>query len=236
MPASCLKKIKIGRWWALSVALLVGTIYRPLPAVAAGPRDEVIASMYRCAVVGETRTWLDCFYGAAQPLRAALNLATVPAAQAHLAQNPPAGTPSDLDLRYQVTVDVIGCNALEQDREWLDCYYASAQSIRARLGLPPAPQTRPQSLSQPRPLPATQVPVRFPIVSRIVSLQLDEHGFFTAELANGQTWRQMPGDTSLVHLQKPPSSYAVQISRGALHSFNLKIQGISVEYKVERIQ
>jgi len=216
--------------------LLATAVFWKLPAAAAGPRDEVIAGMYRCAVVGDTRAWLNCIYGAAQPMRAALHLTPASEAQTLLAQNPPAGAPTDLDIRNQVTVDAIGCNALNEDREWLDCYYASAQPTRARLGLSPAPQTRPQSLSQLQVSTAREEPLRFPISSRIISFQIDEHGYFTAQLADGQTWRQVPGDTNLAHWNKSLVNYAVQITRGALHSFNLRIQGISVEYKVERTE
>jgi len=199
--------------------------------------------MFRCAVVGDTRVWLDCFYGAAQPMRAALGLAPVLAAQARLAQNPPASAPSGAPAaRYQATSDVLRCNNLAQDRQWLDCYYASAQPVRAQLGLAPAPQVRP-------PVPADTaakaavgqgvVPqtarVGFPISSRMSSYSFDRYGLFTIVLANGQTWRQLSGDTSTAHWTKPATGYTVQISHGALRSFNLKVRGNSSEYKVERI-
>jgi hypothetical protein len=196
--------------------------------------------MFRCAAIGDTRVWLDCFYGAAQPMRAALRLPPAPAAQTLLSQNPTVGaSPADPDLRYRVTTDVIDCNGLGEDREWLDCYYAAAQPVRARLGLPPAPQVRPQlpvqsrgSLTSFRSEPATVA--RFPLSSRMSAYRFDGHGFFTVDLANGQTWRQLPGDTSMARWGKPASSYTVRISRGALHSFNLKVDGIGQEYKVEQ--
>jgi len=225
------------------LVFLAALLLHPAPAFAMGPRDEVIAGMFRCAAVGDVRVWLDCFYGAAQPMRAALGLAPVLPAQARLAQNPPAGAPSgDPAPRYQTTSEVLGCNTLGQDRQWLDCYYAAAQPVRAQLGLSPAPQVWP-------PLPAQEAmkapvsrsgvgdaaAVIFPVSSRMTSYSFDRYGLFTVVLVNGQTWRQLSGDTNAAHWTKPAAGYTVQISRGALRSFNLKVKGISSEYKVEPV-
>ena len=59
---------------------------------AARPQDEVLSGAFRCAAIGELRTWLDCYYGAAQPQRLSLGLPPVPAAQARLVAAPPAGS------------------------------------------------------------------------------------------------------------------------------------------------
>ena len=216
-------------------------LIRSAPASAAGPRDEVIAGMFRCAAVGDTRVWLDCFYGAAQPVRKALGLPPVLPAQARLAQNPPGGAQSgDPGPRYQTTSEVLRCNNIAQDRQWLDCYYGAAQPVRAQLGLSPAPQLHPTLPAEAAAKPtanqgAGPVAVRFPISSRMASYTFDRYGLFTVVLANGQTWRQLSGDTSTAHWTKPAPGYTVQISHGALRSFNLKVKGISSEYKVERI-
>jgi hypothetical protein len=59
-------------------------------SVAAEPvRDEVMAGAVRCAGIGDNRAWLDCFYGAAQPMRALLALPPAPLAQTKLV--PPPG-------------------------------------------------------------------------------------------------------------------------------------------------
>ena len=213
------------------------------PAAAIGPRDQVIASMFRCAVIGDTRIWLDCFYGAAQPMRAALHLPSVPATQERLVENPPASMQSgDPNPRYQTTSEVIRCNDFGQDRQWLDCYYAAAQPVRAQLGLSPAPQARPlpatdaQAKLSPVPPPASlSGTTRFPLASRMASYSFNRYGTFTVVLANGQTWRQLSGDTSIARWTKPASSYTVKITHGALRSFNLKVGGASGEYKVEQI-
>ncbi len=225
------------------LVFLATLLFHATPAFAVGPRDEVIAGMFRCAAVGDPRAWLDCFYGAAQPVRAALGLPPVLAAQARLAQNPPAGAPSgDPAARYQTTSEVLRCNSFAQDRQWLDCYYAAAQPVRAQLGLSPAPQFHPPSPAEAPAKPvvshgaATQPSlVGIPVSSRMASYSFNRYGLFTIVLANGQTWRQLSGDTSAAHWTKLAPNYTVQITRGALRSFNLKVKGISIEYKVERI-
>lgn len=57
------------------------------PAIA-GTRDDVMSAATRCAGITDDRSWLDCYYGAAQPMRAQLGLVPAPAAQT--AKVPPA--------------------------------------------------------------------------------------------------------------------------------------------------
>ena len=52
--------------------------------VLAAPRDDVRAGSDRCDVFTDDRTWLDCYYGAAQPMRAKLGLQPAPASQQNL--------------------------------------------------------------------------------------------------------------------------------------------------------
>src|SRR3984957_8793892 len=51
-----------------------------LPAMA-DPREETLAGISRCAGLPDDRTFLDCIYGAAQPMRAALGLSPALPAQ-----------------------------------------------------------------------------------------------------------------------------------------------------------
>ena len=59
------------------------------PAMAEPTRDEVMAGAERCYGIADNRTWLDCFYGSAQPMRGLLGLPPAPASQTKLV--PPAG-------------------------------------------------------------------------------------------------------------------------------------------------
>jgi hypothetical protein len=55
---------------------------------AADPRGEALSGAARCRSIADDRTFLDCVYGAMQPLRAELGLAPAPPAQTRLV--PPA--------------------------------------------------------------------------------------------------------------------------------------------------
>lgn len=50
------------------------------PALA-GPREDVRAGSARCDGIADDRSWLDCYYGAAQPMRGKLGLPPAPASQ-----------------------------------------------------------------------------------------------------------------------------------------------------------
>ena len=56
----------------------------------AGPREDALAGISRCAALPDDRTFLECVYGAAQPLRAELGLP--PARDAQIRLVPPAVT------------------------------------------------------------------------------------------------------------------------------------------------
>ena len=65
------------------------------PAAAAGDptRDDVMLNLQRCAGITDNRIWLNCFYGAAQPMRAQLGLPPAPDAQVNLVKNTPVAPP-----------------------------------------------------------------------------------------------------------------------------------------------
>lgn len=65
--------------WSAAVVLSLLTV----PAVA-GPRDDARAAMQRCEVIQDDKTWLDCIYGAQQPMRAKLGLTPAPDFQQRL--------------------------------------------------------------------------------------------------------------------------------------------------------
>ncbi len=74
-----------------STTLLLLSVLFASPALA-GPRDDSLAGVSRCAALPDDRTFLDCVYGAMQPMRAQLGLQPAPAAQQRLV--PPAYLPS----------------------------------------------------------------------------------------------------------------------------------------------
>jgi len=69
-------------------ALAASEFLAPIP-VLADAREDVISGMTRCAVLTDDRQWLDCYYGAAQPMRSQLGLPPAPQSQLKLLQGQP---------------------------------------------------------------------------------------------------------------------------------------------------
>jgi hypothetical protein len=203
-------------------------------------QDEVLSGVFRCASIGDQRSWLDCYYGAAQPVRAAIGLAAIPQSQSKLVASPPSGTVSqdDYQARDGVVRSVFDCNALSDLRAWLDCYYDAAERVRARLGL-----TARASNSKPAPSNALDFGLRpkiekqpQKISSPMSKYEFDKDHHFTVTLANGQVWRQIEGDDAYAKWDRPAGSYPVIISRGMFGSFNLQVAKMGGIYKVHRLQ
>jgi hypothetical protein len=228
----------------LGAIALVAALLSP-PAMAR-PRDDVMSGAFRCAGIGDSKVWLDCYYGAAQPARAALGMSPAPGAQVKLASAPPVGgSVLDHDVRDAVMAGAFRCTASADERQWLNCYYAAAQPMRARLGL----STAPQAGAAPVPLPVVPAPqfgrkppprAEMPdnvdhVTARMQSYVFDKLGWFTVTLDNGQVWKQVQGDTTFArNWKKPAASYQVRVSHGFLGSYNLQVQGLPGLYKVIR--
>lgn len=203
----------------------------------ARPRDEVMINVYRCAGHASTREWLDCYYGAAQPQRAALGLSPAPAAQVALVANSPApGVPQDPAIRDAVIVAASRCGSVATDRPWLDCYYSAANPARSLLGLAPIAVPALATALPPARTSLGEMFDKQPVKGsgRMASYTFDSHGFFTVVLDNGEVWRQIDGDTTMAHWFKKPGFYVATVTAGALGSSNLRVQGEGRSYKVRR--
>lgn len=212
-----------------------------ISAAQARPRDDVMSGAFRCASIGDTRIWLDCYYGAAQPVRAALSMPPVPSAQARLAAQPPAGpvAPSDTALRDQIMGEAFRCNSLSAERQWLECYYAAADSARTRLGLPGSTGVAAKPAARISPPSASRGSLRASAPesgSRMRSYSFDRYGIFTVTLENGEVWRQISSDSSFAHWKEPAQRYAVRITRGVLGSYNLQVRNSPGLFKVRPVQ
>ena len=152
----------------------------------------------------------------------------------------------DDSVRDDVMSGAFRCNAFQDDRQWLDCYYAAAQPMRARLNLSPAvvrqpvpgvaggayvPPEREFGLAAPEPAQDVEK-----ITSRLKSYTFDKHGIFTVTLENGETWQQLDGDTTVAHWTKAVAASAVEIERGWLGSYNMQITNTAGLFKVRRLK
>jgi len=207
--------------WLLVPAVMGVILAAPAQA---RPRDDALSGAIRCGVVADSRQWLDCYYGAAQPVRASLGLGSALPAQIALAASPPAGgAPQNETVRTEVVSAAAACMRVTEDRPWLDCYYTAATPMRAQLGLS-APQTAarpaPQQFASaptPQPLavaPAPGAPLTPPPMPKRVgifgglftdlkpivrdmpmqSYVMEKNGSFTVTLIDGQVWEQAPED------------------------------------------
>jgi len=71
-------------------AMLCGATLLGAASANADTRDDVLSGIERCGVIHDDRTWLDCLYGAEQPMRAHLGLAPAPEFQQRLVPTGPA--------------------------------------------------------------------------------------------------------------------------------------------------
>lgn len=227
----------------LRYSIVAMLLLAAVPAVAQQrPRDAVMASAYRCSAIGAPRQWLDCYYGAAQPVRTQLGLSPVPTSQVQLSLSPPASnaSPRIATIRDAVMASGLSCYATEDDRAWLDCYYAAAAPMRSELGLSaavPVPFPAQVGVAPAHPAPKASGPGRIDRgVTPMTSYTFDRDHIFTVTLANGQTWRQLSGDTHTAHWTKPAAGYSVKITRGFLSSYNFQVKGFPEVYKVDPVE
>lgn len=246
-------------WWLL----VTGMIALAVPAQAR-PRDDALSGAFRCAAIADSRQWLDCYYGAAQPVRAFLGMPPALAGQIKLAASPPAGGQArDEAVRDQVMSAAANCIRVAGERPWLDCYYASAQPMRVQLGLAaPLPKALPQPPPVFAPQIATAVPAAKPSgpppmprntglfngmfddVKPIVrnmpmqSFTFDGNGAFTVTLIDGQVWKQSAEDEVYhpARWRKSAGEMLVTIAPGVMHTFNMKVDDEARSYKVRRIR
>lgn len=213
-----------------------------LPA-AARPRDDAMSGAFRCAAIGDLRVWLDCYYGAAQPVRAALSMPPAPRSQTALVEHPPAGQVpvDDVTVRDAVMAEAFRCNNTPDERQWLNCYYGAATGARARLGLasatPPKPAAPPPPAFGMHAKPRNEIPDSADhLAARLQSYSFDGDGMFTATLDNGQVWKQVSGDTDYAHWKQPARNYAIRISHGLFGSYNMQVMNQPGVFKVRRLE
>jgi hypothetical protein len=170
-------------------------------------------------------------------------------------------SPAFADIRDDVLSGMQRCQLIPDDRTWLDCTYGAQQPMRAKLGLPPAPDFQlrlvppaagpqqhfvpsaasPATDSASRPAPLSRRKASFfqiltgtaqPLaISPLASISYDTRGAFLVTLQNGQVWHQIDPDFST----KPRFKLGAKatVTPGAMGSYNFKTDQESRMYKVE---
>jgi hypothetical protein len=137
------------------------------------------------------------------------------------------------------------CAGIADNRAWLDCFYGSAQPMRALLGLSPAPAAQTRLVPPPGAAYVTPDAARYappagrprgffadilgsskPIASDVpmASYKFGRNGTFTVVLKNGQAYRQEESDLVFAKWNRPASTYLVTVT-SASDKFILKVKG-----------
>lgn len=158
------------------------------------------------------------------------------------------------------------CTAITDNQGRLACYDAAAPRLRdalatppSSLGRPPTKQeqeswfgfnlddifgggsaaTTPQEFGKERTAEAQTTREREEIdsiSSPVSEVSFTTFGHFIVFLANGQVWRQLQGDADRAYFRPHAQDNTVTISRGAIGSYNLTLNGSGKVFKVTRVK
>ena len=158
-------------------------------------------------------------------------------------------------MRDEVMSGAARCAGIADDRTWLDCFYGSAQPMRATLGLPPAPPAQTKLVPPPGASYSTSETNRYsqpqksrglladilgsskPLASNVPmeSYKFARNGTFTVVLKNGETYQQEESDLVFAKWNRPAETYLVTIIT-ASDKFVLKVKGEpGVTFHVRRL-
>ena len=159
--------------------------------------------------------------------------------------------PAFAGAREDVQAAMQRCAAVQDDRTWLDCNYGAQQAMRAKLGLPPAPEFQqrlvpPVAFASGPAMEAAPLPRRNEgvlqafsgntpalVVSTLAGVRYDKQGGFIATLENGQVWHQ----TNLVEGSprvRLTLGSKITVQRGSMWSYDLRIDKDRHRFKVDR--
>jgi hypothetical protein len=176
--------------------------------VFAASRDDVLEALGRCAVVPDDKARLACYDALAPLLKRALSTPPLEL---------PGGRPPTKD----------------EEESWFGF------DLSGLFGSSPGQQTTPQQFGSEH-LPETQAKEDVAahevesIAAGVTEYAYTPFGKFIVFLDNGQVWRQAEGDADHAIFHKIAKDNRVTISRGALGSYNLKVNDSDKIFKVDR--
>ena len=177
----------------------------------ADAREDVLSGIARCSVIHDNRVWLDCVYGAQQPMRALLSLPPAPEYQQRLV--PPAGSVPAPALVAPVPT-------------------STPRQAAPQTASRPAPVRRGRAgflgnLFGDNP----------PIASSpMADYRYERSGAFVVTLENGQQWRQDDVEGGTAGWNKPASTYHVTVTQGSFGAYNLSTDANMRSFRVVRIK
>ena len=164
-----------------------------------------------------------------------------------------AAAPVRADTAQDVLTEIARCADIAEAAERLKCFDAAVPRVKGALAAPPAapakswldwfgfsrpkpPPTKPEDFGKPAPEPAPAPDELNEITSPVLEFARTPRGKALFVLENGQVWRQLDSDTSLVLDPERGRTLKVKIERGFLDSYNLTIEGRNMMIKVNRIK
>ena len=187
------------------IAYLAAIIFVPAGAIA-GPQEDLINGMAKCAAVADNIQRLACYDALAPQLKAAQS------APPEVSDNRPWYDPGRIfgvSPSAQTTPEQFGGEALAP---------------------PPPPPARPGEPPPPAPPVALDS-----ITAKVTDFAYNPFGRVVVFLDNGQIWKQLEGDTDQAHFHKGATNTVV-ISRVVLGSYNMVVNGTGSAIKVHRIK
>jgi hypothetical protein len=158
------------------------------------------------------------------------------------------------DVARDVLTEIAKCADIVDATDRLKCFDAAVP--RAKSALAPPAQEAPKSRSilewfgfsrpqesatkaedfgKPAPSPAPEERVT-EITAAVIEFARTPRGQSVFILDNGQVWRQIDGDSTVVFDPAPGTTMKVTIEHGALGSYNLTIEGRRSLIKVSRLR
>lgn len=198
MHMNCSRSAAAAAWLVLSV----------LPALA-GPRDEVLEVLGRCASIADAQQRLACYDAAAPRLKQAL--ATPPTSLDH----PPTQAEQESWFGFDFGDLFGGGSSTPTTPE----QFGKERTEQAQATRAAEEQREIDSIS-----------------AGVTEVSYTPFGKFIVFLDNGQVWRQVEGDADRTRFKSNPRDNRVTIERGALGSYNLTMNGSGKVYKITRVK
>lgn len=176
---------------------------------SAAPRDDVLEALGKCAAIADNNARLACYDGLAPHVKQALST-----------------PPESLGGRAPTK---------EEEENWFGF------NLSGLFGSSPEQQTTPEQFGAER-LPETHAKEEVAaqevdsISSGVTDYAYTPFGKFIVFLQNGQVWRQAEGDADHALFKRHPDENTVTISRGAIGSYNLTLNGSDRRFKVDRVK
>ncbi|MBS0472221.1 MAG: hypothetical protein JSR60_14205 [Proteobacteria bacterium] len=198
------------------VAALCAIVLTPVLA-SAGPRDELVDGMAKCAAVTDNAERLACYDALSPTLKAA---EAAPPAPVAAAPAPPAAPPPVADNRPWYDIDrLVGVPPSEQR--------TPDQFGSENLKAPPPPAGSAEAANVPP-------PALDSITVGVTEYSFTPFGKFIVILENGQIWQQLQSDGGEARFKRSGKN-TVTITRALFGSYSLSLNGDKT-FKVQRLK